>query len=76
MSADPAKDASILELVDRLRADLGDDAFDIVDHWTDPNGNAQNDKSFIPIEILQQLYSTILILFVSFTVYDVKIFYL
>ena len=48
----------------------------IVDHWTDPNGNAQNDKSFIPIEILQQLYSTILILFVSFTVYDVKIFYL
>lgn len=27
------KDPSILNLLGRLRTDLGDDAFDIVDHW-------------------------------------------
>ena len=33
MTAKPNKDPSILNLLARLRADLGDDAFDIVDHW-------------------------------------------
>ncbi len=35
MTAKPNKDPSILDLLARLRTDLGDDAFDIVDHWTD-----------------------------------------
>ena len=27
------KDDSVLRVLDRLRSDLGDDAFDVVDHW-------------------------------------------
>ncbi len=33
MTAEPNKDPSILNLLARLRTDLADDAFDIVDHW-------------------------------------------
>lgn len=33
MTGNLQKDPSILQLLNRLRADLGDDAFDIVDHW-------------------------------------------
>ncbi len=33
MIAESNKDPSILDLLARLRTDLGDDAFDIVDHW-------------------------------------------
>ena len=29
----PEKDRSIIQLLDRLRARLGADAFDVVDHW-------------------------------------------
>ncbi len=33
MTSSLDKDDSILNLLERLRSDLGDDAFDVVDHW-------------------------------------------
>ena len=35
MNSKQWKDPSVHTLLDRIRRDLGDDAFDIVDHWKD-----------------------------------------
>lgn len=35
MNANAAKDPSITRVLDELRAELGEGAFDVVDHWED-----------------------------------------
>lgn len=35
MNANADKDESITRMIDELRAELGDGAFDVVDHWDD-----------------------------------------
>lgn len=35
MNSPPAKDSSIIKLLEQLRKDIGADAFEVVDHWVD-----------------------------------------
>ncbi len=37
MTFEQQKDPAVLKLLGRIRQDLGDNAFDIVDHWVDDN---------------------------------------